>query len=67
MQWYTLEQQLSADGPANLADPADHTKGAAGILRQKVEDLALEGGLITRRGNITEFLDNRAARAALGK
>ena len=67
VQWYTLEQQLSADGPANLADPADHTKGAAGILRQKVEDLALEGGLITRRGNITEFLDNRAARAALGK
>lgn len=67
VDWYTLEQQLAPDAPASMADPTDQKKGAAAIIRQKVEDLALEGGLITKRGNIAEYLDNRAARAALGK
>lgn len=67
VEWYTLESQLDPDNPASLADPANLKKGAAALLRDKVEEPALWGGMITKRGNVTEFLDNRAVRFALGK
>jgi len=65
--WFTLENQIDPEFSASLADPANLKKGAASILKDKVEEPALWGGLITKRGNITEFLDNRPARFALGK
>ncbi len=37
------------------------------MLKDKVEEPALWGGMITKRGNIPEFLDNRPARIAAGK
>jgi ABC-type nitrate/sulfonate/bicarbonate transport system substrate-binding protein len=65
--WFTLENHLDPEFWASMADPANHKKGAASILKDKVEEPALWGGLITKRGNITEFIDNRPARFALGK
>jgi len=67
VEWYTIDDQLRPDFTFSLSDPADHTKGAAAILKDRVEEPALWGQMITRRGNITEFLDNRPLRSALGK
>ena len=67
VEWYTLENQIEPGFPASLADTTNMKTGAAAILKDKVEEPALWGGLITKRGNITEFLDNRPARSALGK
>jgi ABC-type nitrate/sulfonate/bicarbonate transport system substrate-binding protein len=67
VEWYTLEQQLDPDATASLADPSNMKKGAAAFLKDKVEDMAIWGGIITKRGDIPAFLDNRPARFALGK
>jgi len=67
VDWSTVQSQVDPNGPFSLADPSNHTKGAAGILKEKVEDIALWGGMITKRGNITEFLDNRPVKAAAGQ
>ena len=67
VEWYTLQNQLEPNFPLSLADPLDHAKGAAGILKDRVEEPALWGQMITKRGNITEFIDNRPARYALDK
>lgn len=67
VDWSTVQSQVDPNGPFSLADPSNHTKGAAAILKEKVEDIALWGGMITKRGNITEFLDNRAVKIAAGQ
>ncbi len=67
VEWYSLEQQLDPEAAASLADPTNLKKGAAAFLKDKVEDQALAGGIIAKRGNIAEFLDNRPARFALGR
>jgi ABC-type nitrate/sulfonate/bicarbonate transport system substrate-binding protein len=67
VEWYTLEDQLKPGFAMNLVDPADHAKGAAAILKDRVEEPALWGQMITRRGNITDYLDNRPVKYALGK
>lgn len=67
VEWYTLEDHLKPDFAMNIVNPADHTKGAAFILKDRVEEPALWGQMITKRGNITSYLDNRPAKYALGK
>jgi len=67
VEWYTLQNQLDPGFALSLADPANHAKGAAAILKDRVEEPALWGQMITKRGNITEYIDNRAVRYALGK
>lgn len=67
VEWYTLEDHLKPDFAMNIVNPADHTKGAAFILKDRVEEPALWGKMIAKRGNITEYLDNRPAKYALGK
>jgi hypothetical protein len=67
VDWSTVQSQVDPNGPFSLADPSNHTKGAAAILKEKVEDIALWGGMITKRGNITEFLDNRPVKVAAGQ
>lgn len=67
VEWYTLADQLDPNHPLSLADPANHAKGAGQVLKDRVEEPALWGQMITKRGNITEYLDNRAVKLALGK
>lgn len=67
VEWYTLADHLKADFGMNVVDPADHTKGAAAVLKDRVEEPALWGQMITKRGNITNYLDNRPVKYALGK
>jgi hypothetical protein len=67
VEWYTLEDQLRPDFAMNLVNPADHTKGAAAVLKDRVEEPALWGQMIAKRGNITDYLDNRPVKHALGK
>lgn len=67
VDWYTLENQIESGFQASLANPSDFKTGAAAMLKNKVEEPALWGGMITKRGNIPEFLDDRPARFALGK
>lgn len=67
VDWYTLENQIEPGFQASLADPSNSKTGAAAMLKEKVEEPALWGGMIAKRGNIPEFLDNRPARFALGK
>ena len=67
VEWYTLENQLEPDFLVSLADPANHAKGAAALLKSKVEGPAMWGKVIEKTGNITQFIDNRPARFALGK
>jgi len=67
VQWYTLDDQLRPDFAMNLVNPAEHTKGAAAILKDRVEEPALWGQMIAKRGNITDYLDNRPVKHALGK
>lgn len=67
VEWYSLEDQLRPDFAMNLVDPADHTKGAAAVLKDRVEEPALWGQMIAKRGNITDYLDNRPLKLALGK
>ena len=64
VDWSTVQSQVDPNGPFSLADPSNHSKGAALILKEKVEEIALWGGMITKRGNITEFLDNRPIKVA---
>lgn len=67
VEWYTLADQLDPGHPLSMADPANHAKGAAQVLKDRVEEPALWGQMITKRGDITAFLDNRPLKAALGK
>jgi ABC-type nitrate/sulfonate/bicarbonate transport system substrate-binding protein len=67
VEWTNSESQINPDSPFSLADPTNLKKGAPAILKDKVEEPALWGGMITKRGNIPEFLDNRPARSAVGK
>jgi ABC-type nitrate/sulfonate/bicarbonate transport system substrate-binding protein len=67
VDWSTVASQIDPDTPFSLADPANLKKGAAAVLKDKVEEPALWGGMITKRGNIPEFLDNRPAKFAAGK
>lgn len=67
VEWYSLEDQLRPDFAMNLVDPADHTKGAAAVLKDRVEEPALWGQMIAKRGNITDYLDNRPVKHALDK
>lgn len=67
VEWYTLQSQFDPAHPVSMADPANHAKGAGQVLKDRVEEPALWGQMITKRGNITEYLDNRAIRFALGK
>jgi sulfonate transport system substrate-binding protein len=67
VDWSNSQSQTEPNSPFSLADPANHAKGAAAILKDKVEEPALWGGMITKRGNITEFLDNRPVKVAAGK
>jgi len=67
VDWTTAQSQIDPGTPFSLADPSDHAKGAAAMLKDKVEEPALWGGMITKRGNITEFLDNRPVKVAAGK
>jgi len=67
VDWTTAQGQIDPSTPFSLADPSDHAKGAAAMLKDKVEEPALWGGMITKRGNITEFLDNRPVKVAAGK
>ena len=67
LDWYSLDDQLKQGFTMSLANPADHTTGAAAYLKDKVEEPALWGKMITARGNITEYLDNRPLQSALGK
>ena len=67
VDWTTAQNQIDPGAPFSLADPSDHAKGAAAMLKNKVEEPALWGGMITKRGNITEFLDNRPVKVAAGK
>jgi len=65
VEWYTVPGQMDANHPLSMADPANLGKGAGQVLKDRVEELALAGQMITKRGNITEFLDNRALKLAL--
>jgi ABC-type nitrate/sulfonate/bicarbonate transport system substrate-binding protein len=67
VEWYTLQNQLEPGHPLSMADPANYAIGAGQVLKDRVEEPALWGQMITKRGNITEFLDNRALKLALGK
>lgn len=67
VEWYTLADQLEPNHPLSMADPANHAKGAGQVLKDRVEEPALWGQMITQRGNVTQFLDNRALKLALGK
>lgn len=67
VDWYTVVSQIDPESPFSLAEPANLKKGAGAVLKDKAEEPALWGGMITKRGNITEFLDNRPARFAVGK
>jgi ABC-type nitrate/sulfonate/bicarbonate transport system substrate-binding protein len=64
--WYSVADQLSPNSPASMADPTNQSTGA-GALLHKVEETALWGKMIEKRGNISEFLDNRPAKAAQPK
>jgi hypothetical protein len=37
------------------------------VILDRVEEPALWGGMITKRGNVAEYLDNRPVRLAAGK
>jgi sulfonate transport system substrate-binding protein len=67
VEWYSLEDQLKPDFAMSLLDPADHSKGAAAVLKDRVEEPALWGHMISKRGDITGYLDNRPLKFALGK
>ncbi len=67
VEWYTVQSQFDPAHPVSMADPANHTKGAGQVLKDRVEEPALWGKMIAKRGNITEYLDNRPIRIALGK
>jgi sulfonate transport system substrate-binding protein len=67
VEWYSLADHLDPAHPLSMADPANHTRGAGQVLKDRVEEPAIWGQMITQRGNITQFLDNRAVRLALGK
>ena len=67
IEWYSLDNQLDPEHVMSLADPANHRKGAPALVKDKVEEPAMWGGVITKRGNVTEFFDNRPVRAALGR
>ncbi len=67
VEWYTAADQLDPNHALSMADPANHAKGAGQVLKDRVEEPALWGKMITQRGNITQFLDNRALKLALRK
>jgi ABC-type nitrate/sulfonate/bicarbonate transport system substrate-binding protein len=67
VEWYTLQSQMDANHPLSMADPANLAKGAGQVLKDRVEELALAGQMITQRGNIPQFLDNRPLKMALGR
>ena len=67
VEWYTLQNQLEPDHPLSMANPANLAKGAGQVLKDRIEEPALWGQMITKRGNIAEFLDNRPLKFALGK
>lgn len=65
VEWYTVASQMEANHALSMADPANLAKGAGQVLKDRVEEPALAGQMITKRGNIPEFLDNRALKLAL--
>ena len=67
VEWYTLQNQLEPDHPLSMANPANLAKGAGQVLKDRIEEPALWGQMIVKRGNIAEFLDNRPLKLALGK
>ncbi|MFN5882018.1 MAG: ABC transporter substrate-binding protein [Burkholderiales bacterium] len=67
VEWYTAEQQLSADHVMSMANPSDLNRGAAGLVKSKVEGPALWGNVIAKAGDATGFFDNRPLRLALGR
>lgn len=67
VEWCTLQNLLDAAHPLSMAEPSNLAKGAAQVLKDRVEEPALAGQLITQRGNIPQFLDNRPLKLALGR
>ena len=65
--WYSAGQQLSAVHVMSMANPADPTRGAAGLIKSKVEGPALWGNVIAKAGDASGFFDNRPLRMALGR
>lgn len=67
IEWYTVADQLDAGSPISLANPTDLQSGASFLLKDKYEETALKAKMIEKRGDIPGFIDNRPARAAIGK
>jgi ABC-type nitrate/sulfonate/bicarbonate transport system substrate-binding protein len=65
--WFTVENHLDPEFLMSMANPTDTKKGAAAVILDRVEEPALWGGMITKRGNVAEYLDNRPVRLAAGK
>jgi hypothetical protein len=64
VEWYEPQAQLEPRHPLSLAEPANFSRGATQYLKDRVEDPAMLAQLITKRGDIPAFIDNRPLRAA---
>jgi taurine transport system substrate-binding protein len=65
--WFTVANHVDPEFLMSMADPSNAKKGAAAVILDRVEEPALWGGMITKRGNVAEYLDNRPVRLAAGK
>jgi len=67
VEWYEPQAQLDSKHPLSLAEPNNSSRGAAQYLKDRVEDPAMLAQLITKRGDIPAFIDNRPLRAAFSR
>ncbi|MBU6223505.1 MAG: NrtA/SsuA/CpmA family ABC transporter substrate-binding protein [Burkholderiales bacterium] len=64
VEWYEPQAQLDVRHPLSLAEPNNFGRGASQYLKDRVEDPAILAQLITKRGDIAAFIDNRPLNAA---
>jgi len=67
VEWYEAQSQLDSRHPVSLAEPRNFSLGASQYLKERVEDPAMLAQLISKRGDISMFLDNRPLKAAFSR